>query len=236
MIKLNKPKRKYEEKLKPALLSQKRFLIENLKQEWREIEKQATREDKNTQLVKLAKDSGVVVGKTFLALLAVGGVLTVAAVAPNIFSAFGRSMNHKKFFNKKRLNQDKQYLKRLGYIKIKKIEEDVFEVQLTDKGLIKILEQSFDDLKIKKPEKWDGFWRVVIFDIPNRHKWAREGFRDRLRALGFYKLQESVFVMPYYCEKEIEFLVSVFNINSYVRLIKTVDLSNDIDLRQFYKL
>jgi phenylacetic acid degradation operon negative regulatory protein len=111
-----------------------------------------------------------------------------------------------------------------------------FEIRLTEKGLARVLQDSFQNMKIRESKNWDGYWRVIVFDIPDRHKWAREGFREKLKNLNFYQLQKSVFVAPYPCEKMIEFLISVFSINSYVRLIETQDLSDDLELKKFFAL
>jgi phenylacetic acid degradation operon negative regulatory protein len=43
---------------------------------------------------------------------------------------------------------------------------------------------------------WDRKWRVVIFDIPEIDKKAREHLRQKLVSLGFGKLQKSVYVSP----------------------------------------
>ena len=48
------------------------------------------------------------------------------------------------------------------------------------------------------------------FDIPERFKKQGEALRNKLRELGFAKLQESVFIYPYECEDEINFIVEVF--------------------------
>ena len=73
-------------------------------------------------------------------------------------------------------------------------------IVLTKNGQKKALEYQINELKIKKPDKWDGKWRIVIFDIPEKKKKAREVLRAKLKDLGFKELQKSVFVLPYECE------------------------------------
>jgi len=84
--------------------------------------------------------------------------------------------------------------------------------------------------------EWDGIWRVVIFDIPERYKWAREGIREALKRGGFYPLQKSTFVSPYPCRGEIEFLERIYNIRGYLRFIETHALSADDDIKDFFGL
>jgi phenylacetic acid degradation operon negative regulatory protein len=46
-------------------------------------------------------------------------------------------------------------------------------------------------------EKWDGFWRVVVFDVPEKKRRARDVLRSELKRLGFGKLQDSTYISPY---------------------------------------
>jgi len=43
-------------------------------------------------------------------------------------------------------------------------------------------------------KKWDGKYRVVIFDIPEKKRKTRDWLRNELYALRYQKLQESVFI------------------------------------------
>jgi virulence-associated protein VapD len=77
---------------------------------------------------------------------------------------------------------------------------------LTKRGKRWILKYTLEDLAIPAPKVWDGKWRLVIYDVA-RHKAAlRNIFRTTLRKIGFYNVQESVWLHPYPCEKEISFL------------------------------
>lgn len=44
---------------------------------------------------------------------------------------------------------------------------------------------------------WDGFWRVVIFDIPENKRKDRDALRRRLIRMGFGRLQDSVYLSYY---------------------------------------
>ena len=44
---------------------------------------------------------------------------------------------------------------------------------------------------------WDGFWRVLLFDIPEAKRKERDGLRRRLLKLGFGRLQDSTYLSPY---------------------------------------
>ncbi|MEE8131448.1 MAG: hypothetical protein V3T98_00085 [Candidatus Paceibacterota bacterium] len=235
-------KRKYEQKLISALETNKEFLIDNLRQEWEEAQKIIKRKERAERIVAMTKKSGAALGKIILGMTLVGGVLTVAMVAPKVFTVFGRpdksGKRYKGFFNEQDFRKSIRQLKFKKYIKVvkkgKNEDSEIFEIYLEKKGNKKIVRESFKDLTIAKSARWDDVWRIVAFDIPERHKWAREGFREKLRQLDFYPLQESVFALPYDCRREIEFLCSVFNISDYVRYLETKILVFDDDLRDFY--
>lgn len=220
-------------KLKSSLLKNKNLIIEQLKKEWEEAESVMAGKKKKEQLIQLAKDAGIAIGKGLLVLLLIGGFLTVAAAAPNIFSAFGRLGNNRRYFKKEQFNKDKYYLKRHGLIKIKQLDQNTFEISLTEKGANKALEEAFKNFIIKKPQK-DGYWRVVMFDIPRKDNWARDVFRQKLKMMGFYQLQESVFILPYPCEKEVNFLVEILGIAPFVNLIRTKDFAENENLKKAF--
>jgi len=109
-------------------------------------------------------------------------------------------------------------------------------VELSEKGKKKVQQITIDDLKNKKPEQWDGVWRVVIFDIPERQKYGRAALREKMKDLGFYQLQKSVWAFPYDCEKEIELLANFFEIYDYVNFIEAKKVSNDEELKRFFEI
>jgi phenylacetic acid degradation operon negative regulatory protein len=104
-------------------------------------------------------------------------------------------------------------------------------VVLTKLGRQHAVRYNPDLISIKIPSRWDRKWRIVIFDIPEKKKQARETFRRELRKLGFSELQKSTWILPYECTDAINFLVELFEIRNCVRLLKVVHISHDADLR-----
>jgi len=107
---------------------------------------------------------------------------------------------------------------------------------LTDKGRKKVLTFNIDNMEIKKPKRWDKKWRIAIFDIPEKKRGARDALRDTLKKLGFYELQKSVFVLPYPCQSELDFVIEFFNVRHYVRTITAIELDNELHLRKIFGL
>jgi len=90
-------------------------------------------------------------------------------------------------------------------------------------------------MKIER-KKWDGKWRIVVFDIPEKKKGVRNALRRKLKELGFYELQKSVFVFPYECGNEIEFIVEFFELRPYVRTGVLEKIDNTTHLKRIFKL
>jgi len=91
-------------------------------------------------------------------------------------------------------------------------------------------------MEIKNPKKWDGIWRIVIFDIQENEKTARNALRLKLKELGFYQLQKSVFIHPYPCLNEIQFIEEIFKVGSYINFIEAQKIEGDEWLKQKFNL
>lgn len=127
-------------------------------------------------------------------------------------------------------------LKKSRLIIVQEKQDEKFMVELTEKGKRKLREFQFTELTIPKPKEWDRRWRVVIFDIPEKKKRAREALREKIKQLNFYQLQESVWVHPYPCEAEIEFICELFDIAPYVNILTATYIKNDIGAKKHFHL
>lgn len=67
--------------------------------------------------------------------------------------------------------------------------------RLTSEGKEKII-RDFPLLKWQN-KRWDGRWRIVIFDIEEKNRKSRAVLRRKLLDLGFGKLQRSIYISPY---------------------------------------
>lgn len=130
----------------------------------------------------------------------------------------------------------KRTLYRLEKQKLIEISEKEGEqiIKVTELGKIKVLKMSLEELALKKPTIWDGYWRIIIYDLPKFLKYKRQILSDYLKAWKFYPLQESVFLHAYPCEQQIYFLRDYLGIGKYVRYIKAVKIENDEMFREFF--
>ena len=80
-------------------------------------------------------------------------------------------------------------------------------------------------------------WRIIIFDISDLHRVKREAFRGFLKRLQFYKLQESVWIHPFECKREVELLKEFFGFTSKeIQLIVAEQVENSDFLRTKFKI
>ena len=88
----------------------------------------------------------------------------------------------------------------------------------------------------EKAKKWDGKWRVVIFDVPEKKRNHRDYLRSFLKMSRFKELQKSIWVSPY---KIPDFLIRLIKENDllyHTRFFTTCDMSYDNDLRKKFLL
>lgn len=106
-------------------------------------------------------------------------------------------------------------------------------IRLTDKGKTKFLKYRLDEMHLQT-QKWDGRWRLIIYDVPHFKKTEREMFRRFLKSMAFYQLQESVYLTPFNCYDEIEYLRTYFGVVEEVIYLTVNELENDSAYRQYF--
>ena len=172
----------------------------------------------------------ILVGIGVLGLVVVGG-----AIAPNIFGILSKKRFTKRKYDKK-FNRTIHYLKERELIKTKENPDGTFKVELSKNGKKKILEYDLEKLKIKPIRKWDGKWRFIMFDIPNKYKMRSNMLREKLKELGFYQYQKSVWIHPYPIENEMEFICQIFEVRPFIKLGEISSLDNSYRLKKKFKL
>lgn len=113
-------------------------------------------------------------------------------------------------------NQSIQYLRRRGLIR-SFLEGNKRFIELTQKGLENYQRKLFENIAVKRPPKWDGLFRLVIFDIPEDKKTLRDLLRKKLESIGFRQVQKSVFVYPFECKQEIETICAHYTVSRYLK-------------------
>ena len=165
------------------------------------------------------------------------GFLSVASIAPNVISIIKlfEDPDKRKKKLKYSINRSFTRLQEKGLVEIIEIKGKKI-AKLTNKGQAALGFLEKHNFKIKKPKKWDGRWRVVIFDVRERRNKTRFMLRKTLQEIGFVKLQQSVWVYPYDCEDLISLLKADFKLGKEVLYMIVDKLENDWQLRLDFKL
>lgn len=85
-------------------------------------------------------------------------------------------------------------------------------------------------------QKWDGGWRIILFDIPENKRKYRDYLRKVIKNVGFYKLQKSIWVYPYPVPGFLKELIFQDNIKPHIRFITTNLVDDDGDLKKIFGL
>ena len=87
-----------------------------------------------------------------------------------------------------------------------------------------------------KSKRRDGKWRLIIFDIPEKKKSARDVFRRKLLELGMIRLQDSVFVSAFPCKNEIDFLANFLGISDFITLVSLdgIERGEQLIFKEYY--
>jgi len=130
--------------------------------------------------------------------------------------------------------QTKQWLNRwqgYGYLKISKENNKSF-FKFTPKGLnfIELLKLSAGKLK------WDGRWRILIFDIPENQRRKRDILRTKLTDLGFHQLQKSVWITPYPLPDAFTEFLSEIKAHLFLYSITAEKINRENELKQYFNL
>ena len=107
---------------------------------------------------------------------------------------------------------------------------------LTDQGRKRVLEYDFERMALKKTSRWKGKWYLIIFDIPETRRIARNALTLKLKILGLIQFNRSVWVSPYECKDEIDFVAEVFEVGEYVHYIVADSMTNEENLRVLFGL
>lgn len=179
---------------------------------------------------------GILSVRTLLPMIAAAGAIGLIFVCPPLGAAVGKFICEGKKYHGWRVRQSLDRLKKQKYISATENEDGSITVRITKHGLPHALTYKLDTMQLNEPKKWDRKWRVIIFDIPNTYNRIRDVFRTRLEQLGLRKLQESVYVSPYPCFDEVEFLRELYDIAITVQYLLVEHIENDTELKQKFNL
>lgn len=165
------------------------------------------------------------------------GALGIAIAAPNSVQLLKHVEKHmgKKDRLKRRIAQAVERLKMKGLVAAHS--GNTCPIKLTQKGTR--FAQSIElrtGFRVKKPEKWDERWRIIMFDVWERRRAIRDRLRTMLENVGFVHVQHSVWVYPYPCEELLVLLRTELRLGRGILYIVAEEIENDRELRKLFGL
>lgn len=174
-------------------------------------------------------------------ILLIGGIVLagtspyfVSKILPRIF----KYAKYKYEKNKHRKSAAATFhrLMEAGYINVEQRGKQIY-ISLTEEGKKKAGKYQIDDLEIRKPKRWDKKWRILIFDISDKQKIKREALRGKIKELGMYQIQKSVWVYPYDFLEEMRILYHFFGFTEKeMKIITAEDISDDEIIKEYFRL
>lgn len=189
---------------------------------------------KTTRKSKRAHQIKGLVTKTALGLLLTGGGVVALAMAPGLGMALKLvDSNPRKAMLK--IERAFKNLIKDGDVEVSYQGKEK-RYRITPSGAQKLAQLEFKDYQQTRFKKWDGKWRVVCFDIPETDKYTRTLFQTKMSDLGYYRLQNSVFVTPHNCKELVVLADKAFDLRNWVRVIVAEAIDNEQHLMNFFKI
>lgn len=168
--------------------------------------------------------------------LFIGGAIAVAATSPYFLRNLLQGASQWKKYPKRKVSDTFYQLRKRGLLDWKEENGQIY-ISLTAEGRKKAGMFQIDVLKIARSKRWDGKWRILLFDIKEKKKPYREALRGKLIELGFLQLQKSAWVHAFECGAEIELLKDFFGLSEKeARLILVENIGEDMELKKEFNL
>ncbi|MDO8566559.1 MAG: hypothetical protein Q7R58_00200 [bacterium] len=176
------------------------------------------------------------VQQALLATVALTGIALVAAIVPNALAALSKLPSLKRAQLRYQYQTALRRLAAQGHIIFEKCDGEQY-ARITESGSkVLAFEQEKAKLSNTKKKRWNGRWRVIIFDIPERRRRTRDRLRNIMQETGFVHLQDSVWVFPYDCEDFMSLLKAELKIGAAVLYMVVEQIENDKHLRAHFGL
>lgn len=165
-----------------------------------------------------------------------GGIAALSLAAPLLPLQLAQTYVRGKRFERMAFLRDIKRLQSRKLITFREHADGKVEITLLRNGRQKVLSGNIAQMSVTRPKKWDAVWRLVMFDIPKAKNKARDALRHKLKDIGFYQIQKSVFLYPFPCEKEIELLGAYFSVRDHIVIMRVSGFEGEEKLKRYFKL
>lgn len=166
-----------------------------------------------------------------LSVVSVVGIIALAAVAPQVPGALKKMGMLPGARDMSPVNRARTTLLRKGLLA-----REGQALRLTPRGEAYLRRLEIQRSMRIRPRHWDGRWRVLIFDIPEKRKQVRAQIRASLMQMGFVHLQHSVWAFPYDCEDFVALLKADLRVGKNLLYMIVDILEGDEALRANFNL
>lgn len=135
-----------------------------------------------------------------------------------------------------KLQRNIKNLYRSRLVDVKDNPDGTTTIFLTELGKTHALTYQIDEMKIPPMKKWDKKWRIVMFDIPEKQKKARDALARTLKNIGFLQLQKSVFIHPFECLSELNFVIEFSKMRLYARYLLAEIIDDELAWKKKFDL
>lgn len=180
------------------------------------------------EILKITAELSVITATMVIAPAAVG-------VVGKLFIAFENYESGEKWQYRSQAKQAIKRLEKRGLVVTESKGEELV-IKITQAGRRWLKHYEITHLSINRPVKWDGYWRIVTFDIPEDHHQVRDTVRSWLKRLGFARLQKSVWVIPWPCQKQFDLLASEYKLGTQAILLESKKIAREASLKRIFKL
>ena len=176
---------------------------------------------------------------TMLAIAALGGVLSLGVLAPNVIGTLGKIFDVEGKQSKRRYQDiwnSFNYMRQRHMFEFLEEKDGYAVYRPSLLGMERIKKLVYDELVLPLPKSWDGLWRLVIFDVPKHFHKRRDALRRKLKDMDFYQCQKSVWIHPLPCLPEIEFVKEMLDLRPFVKIFLVQEMTDGKTLYYFKDL
>ena len=173
--------------------------------------------------------------KAVLGVLAVSGLVALTALAPALVVGAGlvsRQMGYK-LGSRARTAAGK--LAEQGLLRFVTKQGRTY-IEITEKGRHVMAFEAQRTAERLKKKRWDGRYRLVIFDIPERRKAVRRQLRYLMHTYGFLRIQDSVWLYPHDCEELVVLIKAELRVGKDILYGVLESIEHDDWIRKHFNL
>ncbi len=122
-------------------------------------------------------------------------------------------------------------LKQRGFLK-----KSGVKYAVSDKGGRFLSGADIWNLQIPRPRRWNGWWHLIMFDIPMEESTARKALNSALLRMGLVQYQQSVLIYPYPIKETVLKVCRYYKVIPYVSFVSARDVDGSEELKRTFKL